>query len=147
MDYTCVSCTNYFRVTDEDRLAEIISNAFTSNGEEVELFSDTNAKGGTLWGFGAYGSIDGYRNFFTGDVDSDFNMDFYSFTKDLQEILADDDVIIIQEAGHEELRYVTAIAWVISKTEVRTLDLADLIISTCEEMSGVDEYKVGRLEY
>ena len=147
MDYSCVSRTNYFRVTDEDRLAEIISNAFTSSGEEIEFFSDTNANGKTIWGFAAYGSIDGYRNFFTGDVDSDFDMDFYSFAKDLQEILADDDVIIIQEVGHEGLRYVTAIAWVISKTEVRTLDLADLTISTCEEMSGVDEHKVGRLEY
>lgn len=147
MDYTCVSRTNYFRVTDEERFKEIMSYAFTSNGEEIELFSDTNANGETIWGFAAYGSIDGYRNFFTGDVDSDFDMDFDSFTKDLQEILADDDVIIIQEAGHEGLRYVTAIAWVISKTEVRTLDLADLIMLTCGEMSGVDERKVGRLDY
>ena len=94
--------TNYFHVKDEEQFRALM--AKTAGDEDgIELWDDEQDKDGNqLFGFGVYGGIAGVLN-----DDGEYDDDSYDrFMDGLKECVADDDAILIFEAGHETLRYV-----------------------------------------
>ena len=116
--------SNYFAVTDEAKLREIIASCISE--EKVEVFM----RSGT-YGFGCYGSIYGLpANEDENYTGNELNL----FYEALQSILAEDDIIIITEIGHEKLRYFIAQCTIISKTDIQFVNLRDIAMIKARKM-------------
>lgn len=108
--YDCTIRTNYFRVRDEKEFKAFMLHIRGSKNT-VQIWERKNAKGDTMFSFGAYGKISGVFNKASDDPDND---DYDAFIEGLQEHVAEDDAIIILEAGHKELSLVKGSATVIT---------------------------------
>jgi len=123
--------TNYFSVTDESKFLEIIDSCLSE--DKLKVF--TSGDKPKLFGFGCYGSIYGIP--INGDDLEEVDID--AFYEALQNILADDDVIIITEIGYEKLRYLLAHCTIITKMEIRFVDLRDQAMNmACEMLDNPD---------
>lgn len=132
-NYICTIRTNYFHVKDEEKFRELMSRAY---GEEdnIYLFEKQDSEGKNKFGFGLYSGIAGVRNA-KDDEDEDCDETSYDeFIEGLQECVADDDAIIIMEAGNEKLRYVVGSALVITSKDTEYLDISDLAVQKAKEM-------------
>lgn len=112
-EYFSRSRSNYFRVTDPNKLEELAKLTNSSVAEK-----------------------DGrYALFYTGmrydgAVDMYYSEEFdgwISIHSQVQEILADDEVAVFMEIGHERLRYLTGVAVAITTEAIEILDLVDII--------------------
>jgi hypothetical protein len=109
-DYYCVSRTNYFKVKKiNDFKKELEDLAFCEGGLQI-----WDGKDGRV-GLGAYGSITTYY-----DEEAD---DMHEIFPILQDHLADGEVVILVESGYEKLRYITGFAWVVTKDDVKFIDV------------------------
>lgn len=137
-NYNCATRTNYFEVKDAEALKSLI--AKTHSGEDkISIFTRTDKETGkTLYGFGCYSSIDGIpspqKNEKSKELGDDLELDHELFVKELQKIVADDDAIIITEAGNEKLRYVCGDSTIITAKEVRTIDLKNAAKVAAKQM-------------
>lgn len=114
-NYICAYRTNYFRVTDENKYAELFQRL---SGEDLVDFSKTTDDGKTiLHGFGGYGGL----SYAEGDDDDAGGID--EFMRDLQSILPDDEAAEYIEGGNEKLRYVTGYALFVTSEEAHWIDL------------------------
>ena len=106
--YNGFTRTNYFSVTDEDMLRDIVDRIVWDNDDG--FFEDRGGK----FAFGSYGSVCGLRNAesendsdsdeaYDDDCDDEYEAD--AVYEALQSIVAPDDAIIITEIGYEKLRY------------------------------------------
>ncbi len=130
--------TNYFRVTDAERLRKIVDN--THLGEDtLELF-ERKVGDETWYGFGCYDSIEGlYPNWERADEydePEDADPSFDLFEDELQMILHPDDAIIITEVGYEKLRYLTAYSTIITAKGCEYVDLRNCAIDKAQELLG-----------
>lgn len=133
-NYACASRTNYFRVTDEDAYAKLFENLRSEFG--VEDFTETD-KDGVVWhGFGSYSTIDYVEP--CEDEDEDNDPDFNLFAKQLQEILPENEAFVLLEVGNEKLRYVTGYATIITKNNIRFIDLTETARNECKKLLGSD---------
>lgn len=132
-NYYCTSRTNYFRVTDENAYAELFKSLCSENG--VEDFTETDENGVIWHGFGSYGTIDYCEQDKDGNYD---DPDFDLFAKQLQEILPDDEAFVLLEVGNEKLRYVTGYAIIITKNNIRSIDLTEVARNECKKLLGAD---------
>lgn len=103
-DYMCYSRTSYFRVTDEVKLREIVSKVGASLWERDGSFA-----------FGQYGCITAYF-----DEEQD---EYIEIFEELQEILQPGEIAVLYEVGHEKLRYVAGIAVIVTKDNIKVIDL------------------------
>ena len=99
-DYEATTRSNYFHVTDEEKFHQIFEQIQEKNFG-IELFTGSDH----TYGFGAYSDV---------DMDDIF---------ELQDIIPDDDCIIVMESGHENLRYVDGIGYVITKERIESLSI------------------------
>ena len=129
-NYTCAIRTNYFRVKDPDRFRAFMERVRGSE-DSVELWEEKAADGHLLFGFGTYGSISGLRDNESDEASED---DYDAFLNGLQEHVAEDDAIIIFEAGREKLCYVVGTALIITAGEYAALDIRDLAIAQAGKM-------------
>lgn len=133
-NYYGVTRTNYFRVTDAERLKKIIDSAHLGE-DTLELF-ERKADDEIYYGFGCYDSIEGlYPNWERADEydePEDGEPSFELFEEELQKILNPCDAIIITEVGHEKLRYLTAYSCIITADGVSTVSLADAAIQKAQ---------------
>ena len=124
-NYCCTIRTNYFHVKDEATFRALMDRVYGYE-DGIELWKERDANGNTVFGFGVYGGISGLRNA-GADEDDDYDESSYDeFLDGLQECVADDDAIIILEAGNEKMRYVIGAATVITSDQFAYLDIADL---------------------
>lgn len=100
--------TNYVEVTDEAKFMDLISNHVMSGDEDGIEIGVNNGK------FTIYGSMAGYINNENDDPDYDLLLD------KLQELLPDNEALIIEEIGHEKLRYLVGDLTIITNKEIRT---------------------------
>lgn len=122
-NYNCTIISNHFRVKDEDTYKELMSKV---SGDDMYLY--TEERNGEIYHFfGSYGIIYGIE---TEDEDYDYD----EFIKGLQECVHDKDAIIIQEVGHEKMRYVAALATIITSKDIKVLDLGDLALDAAKDM-------------
>lgn len=124
-NYNCTIRTNYFRVKDEDAFRVLMARVYGEEGG-VMLFEQKDKSGNPLFGFGSYGGIAGVKNAMC-DEDDDVDETAYDeFIDELKKLVAEDDAIIILESGHENLRYITGQAHIITSTEERFLDITKI---------------------
>lgn len=138
--YYCTARTNYFKVTDEERYAELFANLVASDGDEVEDFTKEE-NGVILHGFGAMSSID-YR---VSDGDNP-EYDFDVFLDEIQKILPDDEAFIYMETGHEKLCYLTGYAIVVTSKEKKSKGIKDWALVTAKELLGNPDFET-QMEY
>lgn len=124
-NYCCTIRTNYFHVKDEEKFRALMDRAYGCE-DSIELWKKRDANGNTVFGFGVYGGISGLRSA-GADEDDDYDESSYDeFLDGLQECVADDDAIIILEAGNEKMRYIIGAATIITSSKFAYLDIADL---------------------
>lgn len=123
--------TNYFHVTDEKKFFEIMSKMHLDE-DELQVWGKDDGNGGTLHGFGGYGTLCFYD-------DDNYAMD--DFIDDLSEILPENEACIILEIGNEKLRYFEGIASIITRSGFESIDLNDWAVSTAQVMLGDSNYR------
>ena len=139
-NYNCAVTANWFKVKDEQQFLDLMSRVYASEGT-IEVAS-IEIDGQKLFSFGCYGSICGLRNA-AADEDDDCDESAYDeFIAGLQNCVADDDAIIIFEAGHEKLRYVSGYCEVITSKEYRAANLHDLAMNFARSMLNNPEFVV-----
>jgi len=116
--------TNYFAVNDECKFREIISSCFAE--DKITIF-ETDGE----FGFGCYGGIYGISR---DENDDCTEPDADGFHAALQGIIPEDEAIIITEIGYEKLRYFVASSIIITKTEIRSIDLRDKALEIARGM-------------
>lgn len=132
-NYNCVTRTNYFRVTDEIKYAELFER-LTTDGDTVSDFTK-EVKGVTLHGFGAYSSIS-YKT----DNDDDCEGDINVFLEALMPLLPPGESLILTEIGHEKLRYLSGFGAIVTHDKIRWLSLSNTLIEIAREMLGDPEW-------
>lgn len=116
-DYEATTRSNYFHVTDEEKFHQIFEKIQEKNFE-IELFTGSDH----TYGFGSYSDV---------DMDDIF---------ELQDIIPDDDCIIVMESGHEKLRYVDGIGYVITKERIESLSIMSWVQQKAKELMQDPDY-------
>ena len=97
----------------------------TNKKDNIDV--EVTEKDGQLYGFiGSYSSID-----YCVDEDDE---DWDSFVKQIQEVIADDDAMLMTEIGNEKLRYLVGICTIITSKEVRYVDLETTSFQEAKQM-------------
>ena len=117
-NYEATMRTNYFHVTNDKRFKEIFEHISEKNND-VKLFTGDDR----TYGFGSYYEVD------MDDV------------MELQEIIPEGECIIVMEAGHECLRYVDGIGYVITKDKIETLSIMSLVQQKAQELLNNPDYE------
>lgn len=139
-DYYAYTRTNYFRVTDEKRYAELYSRLVGESGGYVQDFSEVK-NGIQYHGFGAEDGISAIPMDIDPDVDEDFDYDFDGFLRELQKILPDDEAFIFTEVGHEKLCYLVGYSIVVTNSDIKTVDIERGAIEMACQMLNNDEFR------
>jgi hypothetical protein len=141
-NYYSNSRTNYFRVIDEEKYAELFSNLV---GDEGEIYDFSKIENDILLhGFGCYGSID--YQIPTQDGSDDYDYDFDLFLKELQKILPENEAFIYMESGHEKLRYITGLSIVVTNDKIDSIDIRSSALNLARKMLDNDQFQT-ELEY
>lgn len=134
-NYCCTIRTNYFHVKDEIKFRELMSRVYGCE-DTVELWEEKGSDGKTVFGFGTYGSIAGLANASKDEEEFCDDTAYDEFINGLQECVADDDAVIILEAGNEKLRYVIGSATIVTSATYEYLDITSLAIDKAAELLG-----------
>lgn len=116
-DYEATTRSNYFHVTDEKKFHQIFEQIKKKNFG-IELFTGSDH----TYVFGCYSDV---------DMDDIF---------ELQDIIPDDDCIIVMESGHENLRYVDGIGYVITKERIESLSIMSWVQQKAKELMQDPDY-------
>jgi len=146
-DYYAKVRTNYFSVTDEDKFHQLMKMC-SSNGSPVEVFTNKSTDGKDIkFGFCCADSILGplapYDNSEPEDLDyeaCDDEHDINLLYKFLQKLVAKDDAVIITEVGSDKLCYLFGVCIIITRSEIRVVNLQDMAIAEARAMLGNIEY-------
>ena len=128
-DYISCTKTNYFQVTSEQELRDLVSKIDCE--DEIEISSSTE-KGKIYYSLCAYGSFYGI----------DDNEDAEELYKEFQRILPDGEVMAIFEIGHEKLRYVGGYTVVITNETYQYKSLQDISTTMAREITINPSYKL-----
>lgn len=128
--------TNYFHVKDEEQFRALM--AKTAGDEDgIYLWDDeTDNEGNQIFGFGVYGGISGIPD----DEGVFDDLSYDRFIDELGECVADDDAILIFDAGHEKLRYVGGGVLVITSKESKYVDLHEEGRKKAQQLLGNDQW-------
>ena len=107
--------------------------------DTIEVWEKRDDGGSTMFGFGCYGGIAGIR-----DTDEDDDLEetaFDRFLEKLQQCVAEDDAVIILEAGNEKMRYVVGSALILTSKVCEFLDIAELAEKRAAELLATPSWK------
>ena len=135
-NYYGVIRTNYFHVKDEEQFRALM--AKTAGDEDgIELWDDViDVEDKQMFGFGVYGGISGIQN----DDDEYDDESYDRFIDGLMECVAENDAILIFEAGHEKLRYVGGGVTIITAKGVEYINLEDNARTIVRELLGNEKW-------
>lgn len=149
-NYMGTTRTNYFRVNDEEKFRETVSRIETYDGDDIYVFTEKGKDGTMLYGFGTYSAVAGLRpaRAVCDDVDECWEDDDDCWDEPnpedayraLQEVVADNDAIVVEEVGYEKLRYVWASAVIITKAGIKYISMKQLIEEEVRKELGQDAY-------
>ena len=137
-NYCCTIRTNYFYVKDEAEFRSLMEQVYGSE-DAVEVWKKQDDEGNTTFGFGCYGGIAGIR-----DTDNDEDLEetaFDRFLEKLQQCVAENDAVIILEAGNEKMRYVVGTALILTNKTCEYLDIAELAEKRAAELLAIPSWK------
>ena len=132
-NYYGATRTNYFRVNDEAGFEKFLDHILPAE-DELHVWSEMSEDGTKYYGFGCYSGLIGYVE----DPEDEFDYceAWDKFVEGLQKFVADDDAVIIMEAGNEKLRYVTGIVTIITKKDAESMDMRYFAIDRARELLG-----------
>jgi hypothetical protein len=133
--YTAWTRTNYFAVTDEDKFREIMAACVSSEEDELTIIESKESPNKV--GFLCGGTILGIRD---GEDSDDGEYDDTAFHAAIQSVLADGDAIIITEVGHELMRYLYGHVTVITKHDIKAVNLYSKGIELARTMLNNPEF-------
>ncbi len=136
-NYCCTIRTNYFHVKDEAEFRSLMEQVYGSE-DAVEVWEKRDDEGNTTFGFGCYGGIAGIRD--TDDDDLEETA-FDRFLENLQQCVAENDAVIILEAGNEKMRYVVGTALILTNKACEYLDIAELAEKRAAELLAIPSWK------
>ena len=139
-EYICTTRTNYFHVKDPAAFREFMGRVYGSV-DFISLWQETDDAGKPVFGFGTHGAISGLKN---AEADTDDTLDesaYDEFIRGLQEHVAEDDAVILLEAGHEKLSYVTGSATILTSIDHAYLDLTAAATRKAAEMLGALQWQ------
>lgn len=134
----CVARTNWFSVTDPNKLMQTLAKVKVEAGTHLQIFTK-DENGAYRFVFGCEGEIKGF------DCGSD-DEQMHPFLEELREIVAEGDAIILQEVRHDKLRYVAAGAYIVTREKWDFIDFAECVLAKACEVTGNPKFKV-ELEY
>lgn len=143
-NYNAFTRTNYFRVTDESKYAELFSHIVGCE-DSVDDFTRT-VDGVVQHGFGCYGCIQAIPMDENPEDVEEWDYDFDGFLKELQKILPDDEAFIFTEVGYENLRYLTGYSIVVTKNDIKSIDIHSDSIMLARKMLN-DETFTTQMDY
>ena len=138
-NYNCTFRTNYFKVKDNEKFEEFMTHVYA---EDLEVFHKTDKNGNELYGFGGYGGISGYfndENEYEND-DEAWDNAYDNFIDGLTKQVADDDAILLFEAGNEKLRYVVGSVVVITSNGCKYEEIRYVGIEVAKQMLNNPDY-------
>ena len=142
-NYCCATRTNYFHVKDRDKFIELMDRVYGCE-DSVDVWEDKDEEGKTVFGFGLYSGIAGLRDDNMDVEDEDIEDecgDYDKFIEGLQECVADDDAVIIFEAGNEKLRYVIGAAEIITSKEYKRIGIQEIASQMAAQILGNPSWK------
>lgn len=138
-EYICTTRTNYFHVKDPAAFRDFMGRVHGSV-DFITLWQEQDDEGRPVFGFGTHGAISGLKNAEADDDDTLDESAYDEFIQGLQEHVAENDAVILLEAGHEKLRYVTGAATILTNTGYEHLDLAAMAVSRASELLGIPDW-------
>lgn len=136
-NYCCTIRTNYFHVKDKAEFRSLMEQVYGSE-DAVEVWEKRDDEGNTTFGFGCYGGIAGIRD--TDDEDLEETA-FDRFLEKLQQCVAENDAVIILEAGNEKMRCVVGTALILTSKACEYLDIAELAEKRATELLAIPSWK------
>lgn len=130
-NYCCTIRTNYFHVKNELEFRSLMEQVYGSE-DTIEVWEKRDDGGRTMFGFGCYGGIVGI-----GDADDEDEPAFDRFLEKLQQCVAENDAIIILEAGNEKMRYVVGTALILTSKTCECMDIAELAEKRAAELLAI----------
>ena len=148
--------TNYFRVRDEKAFKEVME-SIVAYEDSVEYW-EKEIDGETYYAFGAHDSIAGVcecahcnsckdceneeleSNEECTQCECEGEYSYEAMTKALQKVVHPEDAIIITSVGNEKLRYVGGCSTIITKEEIKHVDLWSSSIESAREILKNDKY-------
>lgn len=140
-NYYATTRTNYFHLKEgkEQEFKDLVSKIISFD-DDVHLF-EREENGDKTYGFGANGCLTGIKGENDGEI-----QDFTAVIEKLQEYVADNDAIIILEAGHEKLRYVVGSATIITSSQVNYYDMQNAALQMAKDMLNNQNWET-RIDY
>lgn len=129
-DYISKCRSNYFKVTDEDRLKEIIGACQCEGNCWVSQHDTEEDKFCICCDYNLTGLIKDEEE----DEEEAHERAYDTMLEELQKILPDGEAIIIIEAGSEKMRYIAGTSTIVTKNEICVLDLADISLKKAREL-------------
>ena len=137
-NYCCAIRTNYFHVKNELEFRSLMEQTYGSE-DTIEVWERRDNGGNTMFGFGCYGGIAGLRGM--GEDDDLEDTAFDRFLEKLQQCVAEDDAVIILEAGNEKMRYIVGTALILTSKACECLDIADFAERRAAELLAIPSWK------
>ncbi len=128
-DYISCTKTNYFQVTSEQELQDLVSQIDCT--DEIEISTATE-KGKTYYSLCAYGSFLGLED----------EEDLEELYKEFQRILPDGEVLIIFEIGHEKLRSIDGCTVVITNEAYQFKSLQNIATEMVRNITNNPAYEL-----
>ena len=128
-DYLSCTTTNYFQVTSEQELRELVSRIDCN--DEIEIVT-SKEKGKTYYSLCAYGSFIGI----------DDREDIDELYKAFQKILPDGEVLALFEVGNEKLRYIDGSTTVITNKTYQSKSLHDIATTLARNITDNPTYEL-----
>lgn len=133
-DYHSKYKTNYFSVTNESKLKEIIDSCEVAGEGELKLLK---SKSGNKYSFccdcNLYGVLYGLKK----DEDP-----FEWLLKDLQKILPEDEAILLIEVESNNITYLTEICTIITKDKIQNISFYNKVLKTVRSMLQNSEFEI-----
>ena len=141
--------TNYFRVVDKDKYESIMDSVRCSEGE-LHLWEE-EINGELHFGFGVYDDINGICECEhcievqdgKAEFDEDECMGEYNYDKMcalLASVVHPEDAVIIVSSGHEKLKFVGGYSTIITKDEIKHIDLWSDSIKSARKILNNEKY-------
>lgn len=130
-NYTGAMRTNYFRVTNEDELVQLIDECHTDDPKGVELWTCEDEDGTKRYAFACEGDLLGLA---CDEEPEDYDYD--DFIAELQKLLPEGEAVVITSIGKQKLCYLHGDVHVVTKDKTIIKSLRSIGIDLARELLG-----------
>ena len=136
-NYECVIRTNYFHVKDEDQFQALMD---VVSADSLEFWEKKDENGSPVFAFGSIGPVYGIPHLIEGGESEADEESYDELLYQLKDLVAEGEAVIIMEAGHEKLRYVSGNATIVTSETVDYVNLERAALKLARELLGASDY-------